>query len=98
MNQRERRNADAWFISTVLELTDVNPYHGLLREEVLTEILLSLDELKHPARLNEEPEDLAREVVSMYWDDDWDGDEYAEQKYEWALESAREVLRCYSAC
>lgn len=98
MTQRERRNADAWFISTVYELTETNPYHGMLREEVLTEILLSLDELKHPARLNEEPEELVREVVSLYWDCDWDGDEYAEKKYERALEAAREVLKCYSGC
>ena len=83
MSRRKRAELRARLLCALWELTEINPYHGLTTEEVVTEMLLAIENVE----LGDEPE----VVVSMWWDVEWNGEEELECKWEAALEAAVEL-------
>ena len=99
MSKRHEQNeARARLIIALWEMSEINPYHGLTSDEVLTEILDDIDELEQTSA-GADPYEAAHQAAAYWWDTDWDGDPEAEQKWENAVDAAVEVLKvCCGLC
>lgn len=98
MSRRHEQNeARARLIIALWNLSQVNPYHGLTAEEVLTEILDEIEELEQTAR-GDDLREAASQAAAMWWDMDWCGDAEAERAWDEVVDAAEEVLRCRGRC
>lgn len=95
--KHEQNEARARLIIALWNLSQVNPYHGLTAEEVLTEILDEIEELEQTAR-GDDLREAASQAAAMWWDMDWCGDAEAERAWDEVVGAAEEVLRCRGRC